>query len=223
MKETIVPARATPGVRVVPSGMIGAVTRMARRAVLANLEKLEFGRITLVDDKARPDFGKGGGLSATITISDPRFYSDLAFGGSLGAAEAYMSGFWSADDLTTLVRIIVLNRKVLAGIEGGLAVVTRPIHSLLHWLRRNTQEGSRRNIAAHYDLGNDFYRLWLDRTMTYSCNIFERGRPLSRRLQPPNTRESAASWRSDPGIMCSRSAPGGEGSPSMPLETMAAR
>ena len=174
MKETIVPARATPGVRVVPSGMTGVVTRMARRAVLANLEKLEFGRITLVDDKARRDFGKGGGLSATITISDPRFYSDLAFGGSLGAAEAYMSGFWSADDLTTLVRIIVLNRKVLAGMEGGLAVATRPIHGLLHWLRKNTREGSKRNIAAHYDLGNDFYSLWLDRTMTYSCNIFER-------------------------------------------------
>jgi cyclopropane-fatty-acyl-phospholipid synthase len=174
MKETIVPSRATPGVRVVPSGLTGGLTRMARRAVLANLEKLEFGRITLVDDKARLDFGKGGGPNATITISDPRFYSDLAFGGSLGAAEAYMSGFWSADDLTTLVRIIVRNMKVLADMEGGLAVATRPIHGLLHWLRTNTQEGSRRNIAAHYDLGNDFYSLWLDRTMTYSCNIFER-------------------------------------------------
>ena len=174
MKETIVPARATPGVRVVPSGMTGALTRMVRRAVHANLEKLEFGRITLVDDNSRRDFGKGGGPGATITVSDPRFYSDLVFGGSLGAAEAYMSGFWSADDLTTLVRIIVRNRKVLADMEGGLAVATRPIHGLLHWLRKNTQEGSRRNIAAHYDLGNDFYSLWLDRTMTYSCNIFER-------------------------------------------------
>ena len=173
MRETIVPGRATPGVRVVPPGLTGALTRVARRAVLANLERLEHGRITLVDDEARHEFGRGA-LGATITISDPRFYADLALGGSLGAAEAYLSGFWSADDLTTLVRIIVLNRKVLAGMEGGLAVATRPIHSLLHWLRRNTQQGSRRNIAAHYDLGNDFYRLWLDRTMTYSCNIFER-------------------------------------------------
>lgn len=159
--------------RVVPSGLTGALTRVARRAALASLEKLELGRITLVDGEGPHVFGKGG-INATITVSDPRFYADLAFGGSISAAEAYMSGFWTADDLTTLVRIIVLNRKVLAGMEGGLAVVNRPIHSLLHWLRRNTLEGSRRNIAAHYDLGNDFYGLWLDRTMTYSCNIFER-------------------------------------------------
>ena len=173
MKETIVPDHSTPGVRVVPSGLTGALSRVARRAVLANLEKLECGRITIVEDDQRHDFGRDG-LRATITISDPRFYTDLAFGGSIGAAEAYMSGFWSVDDLTALVRIIVLNRKVLTGMEGGLAMITRPIHGLLHLLRKNTLTGSRRNIAAHYDLGNDFYRLWLDRTMTYSCNIFER-------------------------------------------------
>jgi len=173
MKETIVPGHSTPGVRVVPSGLTGALNRVARRAVFANLEKLERGRITIVEDDKRHDFGKDG-LRATITISDPRFYTDLALGGSIGAAEAYMSGFWAADDLTTLVRIIVLNQKVLLGMERGLAVITRAIHALLHLRRKNTLEGSRRNIAAHYDLGNEFYRLWLDRTMTYSCNIFER-------------------------------------------------
>jgi cyclopropane-fatty-acyl-phospholipid synthase len=173
MKETIVPGHSTPGVRVVPSGLTGALNRVARHAVFANLEKLERGRITIVEDDKRHDFGKDG-LRATITISDPRFYTDLALGGSIGAAEAYMSGFWAADDLTTLVRIIVLNQKVLLGMERGLAVITRAIHALLHLRRKNTLEGSRRNIAAHYDLGNEFYRLWLDRTMTYSCNIFER-------------------------------------------------
>jgi cyclopropane-fatty-acyl-phospholipid synthase len=173
MKETIVPGHSTPGVRVVPSGLTGALSRVARHALLANLEKLECGRITILEDDQRHDFGRDG-LRATITISDPRFYTDLAFGGSIGAAEAYMSGFWSVDDLTSLVRIIVLNRNVLTGMEGGLAMLTRPIHSLLHLFRKNTLTGSRRNIAAHYDLGNDFYRLWLDRTMTYSCNIFDR-------------------------------------------------
>ncbi len=172
MKETIVPGQSTPGLRVVPSGLTGALSRVAQRAVLANLEKLERGRITIVEDDQSRDFGREG-LRATITISDPRFYTDLAFGGSIGAAEAYMSGFWTTDDLTSLVRIIVLNRNVLTGMEGGLAVIMRPIHGLLHLFRKNTLTGSRRNIAAHYDLGNDFYRLWLDRTMTYSCNIFE--------------------------------------------------
>lgn len=157
----------------VPSGLTGVLLRVARRAVLANLGKLERGRITIVENDQSHDFGRDG-LRATLTISDPRFYTDLAFGGSIGAAEAYMSGFWSVDDLTSLVRIIVLNRNVLTGMEGGLAVISRQIHGLLHLFRKNTLTGSKRNIAAHYDLGNDFYRLWLDRTMTYSCNIFER-------------------------------------------------
>jgi cyclopropane-fatty-acyl-phospholipid synthase len=134
MKETIVPGHSTPGVRVVPAGLTGALSRVARHAVLANLEKLECGRITILEDDQKHDFGRNG-LCATIAISDTRFYSDLAFGGSIGAAEAYMSGFWSVDDLTRLVRIIVLNRNVLTGMEGGLAMITRPIHGLLHLLR----------------------------------------------------------------------------------------
>jgi cyclopropane-fatty-acyl-phospholipid synthase len=173
LRETIVPQGPTPGLRVLPPGMAGVLRRSVRRAVLSNLEKLEHGTIILEENGEKQRFGRGG-LQASITVENPKFYADLAFGGSIGAAEAYMSGFWSAEDLTTLVRIIVRNRSVLAGMEGGFAVVTRPIHALLHRLRKNTRSGSRRNIAAHYDLGNDFYRLWLDRGMTYSCNIFDR-------------------------------------------------
>jgi cyclopropane-fatty-acyl-phospholipid synthase len=173
VRETIVPRDTTPGLPVVPYGLTGALQRFARRAVQSNLKKLEHGTIILTENGERLSFGRGG-LQAAIDIKDHRFYTNLAFGGSIGAAEAYMSGFWSADDLTTLVRIIVRNRKVLTEMEGGLAAITKPIHKLLHRLRKNTRVGSRRNIAAHYDLGNDFYRLWLDRGMTYSCNIFER-------------------------------------------------
>jgi cyclopropane-fatty-acyl-phospholipid synthase len=172
VKETIVPRDTTPGLRVVPSSLAGMLQRVVQRGVFSNLEKLEHGTVILAENGERHQFGRDG-LQATITVEDPRFYTDLAFGGSIGAAEAYMSGFWSADDLTALVRIIVRNRKVLTGMENGLAVITRPIHALVHRLRKNTQKGSLRNIAAHYDLGNDFYRLWLDSSMTYSCNIFE--------------------------------------------------
>jgi cyclopropane-fatty-acyl-phospholipid synthase len=173
VRDTIVPKDAAPGLRVVPSGLTGALQQIMRRAVLSNLEKIEHGTIILAENGERHTFGRGG-LQTTITVANPRFYSDLALSGSIGAAEAYMSGFWSAEDLTTLVRIIVQNRKVLTGMEGGLAVVTRPIHALLHRLRKNTRTASRKNIAAHYDLGNGFYSLWLDRSMTYSCNIFDR-------------------------------------------------
>ena len=173
MKETIAPDQSSilQGSRY--SGFPALLIRIARYAVFSNLKKLEIGRITIIEKNQRHDFGKGG-LAAVINISNPGFYLDAAFGGSVGAAEAYMLGFWSVDDLTALVRIIVLNRRVLVEMEQGLAMLMRPIQVLMHWRRRNTPEGSLRNIAAHYDLGNEFYRLWLDPTMTYSCNIFER-------------------------------------------------
>ena len=75
----------------------------------------------------------------TIYVGDPRFYTDIAFGGSVGAGEAYMSGFWSCDDLTALTRIITRNRDVLDGIETGLARLTIPLRKLFHFLHRNSK------------------------------------------------------------------------------------
>jgi len=174
MNGSVIPSHPAPGTRIVPVSLAGLLVGIARRAVFTHLRKIERGSITVIEGSKRSAFGTQGGLAATITVHDPAFYTDMAFGGSIGAGEAYMAGFWSADDLTTLVRIIVLNRRVLTDIEGGLAAFAQPLHWLMHGLRKNTQEGSRRNIEAHYDLGNDFYSLWLDDTMTYSCNIFER-------------------------------------------------
>jgi len=173
MKETIVPTRSERADHNTGFGFSRIFHRLARRAVISNLEKLEYGRVTLIDGDSHHDFGKNG-LRATVHVSNPAFYADLALGGSIGAAEAFMSGCWSVDDLTALVRIMVRNREALLGMERGLAAIMKPVQALRHWRRRNTPEGSLRNIAAHYDLGNDFYRLWLDRTMTYSCNIFEK-------------------------------------------------
>ena len=174
MKETIIPSCPAPGVRIIPSGLTGMLVKIARRALFSHLAKIKAGRIRIIDGDEKRTFGTGDGLQATITVCDPRFYTDMAFGGSIGAGESYMSGFWTIDDLTNLIRVILMNWKVLMGMEGRTALLTQPFHRLLHALRRNTSEGSRKNITAHYDLGNDFYSLWLDRTMTYSCNIFER-------------------------------------------------
>jgi len=173
MKDTFIPEHTTTADRRLRSYSARVLHQLARKAVFSNLKKLKWGRITLVDNGSRHDFGEGE-LSATVHVSDPEFYTDLALGGSIGAAEAFMSGFWTVDDLTTLVRIMVRNREALADMEGGLALIMKPVQVLRHRCRRNTPEGSMRNIAAHYDLGNEFYGLWLDRTMTYSCNIFER-------------------------------------------------
>jgi len=149
---------------------------LATRAVLARLAGIEHGELVLRDGVTEHRYGCASSryaLSATITVHDPRFYSDMAFGGSIGAGEAYMQGWWTVDDLTALVRILLCNRAVLDGMEGGLARLTGPLQKALHWLNRNTREGSRRNIAAHYDLGNDFFRLFLDPTMMYSSAIFK--------------------------------------------------
>jgi len=92
----------------------------------------------------------------------------------VGAAESYMLGHWTTSDLTGLLRLMLANRAALDSLEGGLAKVSAPLRLLAHWLHRNTRAGSRRNISAHYDLGNDFFRLMLDETMMYSCALFER-------------------------------------------------
>jgi cyclopropane-fatty-acyl-phospholipid synthase len=150
---------------------------LAERAVRARLAGLVHGRVTITDDAEQRCYGKRTErcpLSVNLRVHDPRFWSELAYGGSIGAGEAYMQGYWDTDGLTDLVRILLHNREVLDGMETGLARLTVPLQKALHWFNRNTRTGSRRNIAAHYDLGNDFFRLFLDPTLMYSCAIFER-------------------------------------------------
>ena len=150
---------------------------LAARVVRDRLARLQEGSVTLVDHGSARTFGRRArpsSLHATVTVRDPRFYTDIAFGGSIGAGEAYMQGYWSVDDLTALLRIVLQNRAALDALEGGSARLLVPVQKLLHWASRNTRDGSRRNIAAHYDLGNDFFKLFLDPTMMYSSAVFER-------------------------------------------------
>lgn len=149
--------------------------RLARRAVHSRLSALRDGCLTLVESGREFHFGnRDSELYATITVTDARFYSDVAFAGAIGGGEAYFRGYWHADSLTNVVRILARNRRVLEQMESGSARLTRPLQRLFHWLNTNTRRGSRRNISAHYDLGNDFFGLWLDDHMQYSSAIFER-------------------------------------------------
>ena len=147
------------------------IDKLARKAVRRRLADLEQGGLTLVEDDAEQVFGDGSG--ARITVHDQRFWRAIAFGGSVGAAEAYMDGDWTCDDLTEVVRLFVRNREAMDGVEKGWARLAIPIRKLLHGIRRNTRTGARRNVAAHYDLGNEFFSLFLDPTLTYSCGVFE--------------------------------------------------
>jgi cyclopropane-fatty-acyl-phospholipid synthase len=172
MTELIIPAEA-PSLNELKEGALDHITR---RTVLSMLNKLRFGCIRIIDGNRHyvsGDTADASSLQADITVHHPRFYSRIVFSGSIGAAEAYMEGLWSADDLTTVMRIMALNQPVFSEMEKGLARLTAPFYRLYHFARKNTKVGSRKNILAHYDLGNDFYELFLDSTMTYSCGIFE--------------------------------------------------
>lgn len=167
----IIENRIAPGSTIKPRILDG----IAKRALLSRLANLSDGELVISENRQQYRFGKltdRCSLSIKITIKDTRFYGDIVFGGSIGAGEAYMYDYWETNDLTGLIRLFVVNRHVLDDMEGGLARLTVPIQKFLHWFNRNTQSGSRKNIAAHYDLGNDFFKLMLDETMMYSSAIF---------------------------------------------------
>ncbi len=154
----------------------GLLDGLGRRLVLGQLRALEHGELLIREGNREHHFGRpdpAAGLRATLAVNNPRFWGDLAFGGSIGAGEAFMQDCWECDDLVALVRIMVRNRDLLESMDRGPAILSRPLRRLFHWVNRNTRRGAKRNIAAHYDLGNDFFALWLDPSMMYSCAIFE--------------------------------------------------
>ncbi len=173
MKDSIIPSTAGLGLR--RAAGTSAIAALGRRALLGRLSGLESGQLTIVEPGGRHVFGRPAaddGLVASIEVLDPQFWADAAFGGTVGAGESYIRGHWRAGDLTALVRLMVRNRELMNGLEGGLALASAPLRRLLHFIHRNTRGGSQRNIAAHYDLGNDFFRLMLDPTLAYSCGIY---------------------------------------------------
>lgn len=152
----------------------GWLQNLARALVFDRLKRLSYGRLLIIEGNESHEFGihDDRNFNITIHVQDARFYGDIAFGGSVGAGEAYMLGYWSCDNLTKLIRLMVLNQEVMDSMEGGLAWLAKPVLKSLHLMNRNTQDGSRRNIAAHYDLGNEMFQLFLDPTMMYSSAIF---------------------------------------------------
>jgi len=154
-------------------GMLAAVSR---HALMKTLSAVRHGRLRLIDGDRERAFGEATPeypVSAAVIVHDPSFYRNVLLGGSVGAGEAYMRGAWSADDLVSVVRILVRNMEALSAMEGGAARLLTPLRRTYHALRRNTRGGSRQNIAAHYDLGNEFFAQFLDKTMTYSCGVYE--------------------------------------------------
>jgi cyclopropane-fatty-acyl-phospholipid synthase len=146
----------------------------ARRVMLGAARRIRVGCLVVVlpdgsrlvhGDPASPHRGE-------IRVHDTSAAVRMLLGGEIGAGEAYMDGLWSSPDLPALLRVAALNREALALPQGWWRVPVRLRKTLAHRARRNTIAGSRRNIESHYDLGNDFYRLFLDETLTYSSAVF---------------------------------------------------
>jgi cyclopropane-fatty-acyl-phospholipid synthase len=151
--------------------------RFLRRMLLDRMDGMRHGRLVIDDplghvelgqpSEARPD------LVVHVIVDDLAFYRAVASNGSVGAGEAFMDGLWRCDDLVGLIRLLVRNRDRLDGMESGLARLGGLAMKAWHALRRNTREGSRRNIAAHYDLGNDFFGLFLSADLMYSSALWD--------------------------------------------------
>lgn len=154
-----------------------------RRGVLRQLKQLRKGQLVISEGEERHVFGTAGSLlQGEIQIVDSATWGMVASNGSIGAGEAFIHGYWTSPDLTAVIRVFVSNLDVLDGMEGGMARLGRPLIQGLHWLNRNTRQGSQKNIAAHYDLGNDLFEQFLDPTMMYSAAQF---------LSPDDTLEQA--------------------------------
>jgi len=147
---------------------------VAQRLILKALSGIQASCLELDLDGRIHRFGDpGAALRAQVRILDPRVFQAGLVQGEVGLGEAFMKGWWETDDLVSVVRIAVRNMAAFDQGGGLLASLGKAANRLLHRRRRNHVAGSRRNIGQHYDLGNAFYRLWLDPTLAYSCAVFE--------------------------------------------------
>ena len=148
--------------------------RTSRRLVLNALRQFPLGQLTLHEPDGNKVVVGHGQPCAALRINDWRTYRMMMTGGALGAAEAFMESLWSSDDLVAVVRFFAANVEPMQALEGLTSKISKPLLSALHVINRNSVRGSRRNIAAHYDLGNEFFSLFLDKQMMYSSAIYPR-------------------------------------------------
>ncbi len=156
------------------SSSSGRINMLLRKAMLDKFACLENAVLTIKDPLGEFVLGAEGadGLSARIEVLDMSFYRQVALGGSIGAAESYMDQYWQANDLCRVIQIFVRNRDLLNSMESGLAILANQLLKVWHFSNRNSQQGSRKNIAAHYDLGNELFALFLDQHSMYSSATF---------------------------------------------------
>ncbi|MEO9653598.1 class I SAM-dependent methyltransferase [Marinomonas sp.] len=149
--------------------------RLAKKAVLAMLKKLQVGHLTLEENGQTYQFGESLSTAryvAHIQISHTSTYKDIFLNSSIGAGESYMKGGWTSPDIVAVIRLMVANLDLINKMDAKRPIWQRLGTKLLHKMNANSKQGSKDNIAAHYDLGNDFFSLFLDPTMMYSAAMY---------------------------------------------------
>lgn len=169
MADSIVPTARAPK-RLAPARTFAA--GVTRRIVLALGRRMRQGSIIVVDDTGTKRLGSGEPV-VRVEIHDARAYAALARRGSVGLGSSYVEGWWDADDLTGLVRILERNLDATGARLDALARAVAPFRAPMRLRTRSDKEADRRDVRAHYDLGNDFFELMLDETMSYSCAFFD--------------------------------------------------
>jgi len=145
-----------------------------KKIILKKFKQLQFGFLQISDGDEEYHFGDDRSeLKVNVQIFSPEFYVFMGSGGLLGVTESYTAGYWQSNNLVSLIRIVIQNKDVMNQLDSGWARLFKPLNNYIHRLRQNSLDGSKKNILAHYDLSNEFYQLWLDETMTYSCGVFD--------------------------------------------------
>jgi cyclopropane-fatty-acyl-phospholipid synthase len=152
-----------------------ASTRFLRKRILQQLSGIQGGRLLIHDSIGQTALGHKNSdkdLDITLRIDNIDFYRQVALNGSVGAAESYMQNHWHSNDLVGLIRLLVINRDMVDQMETGSAKFGGWLMRIVHSFARNTRTGSKKNIAAHYDLGNDLFKLFLCDNLMYSSAIY---------------------------------------------------
>jgi cyclopropane-fatty-acyl-phospholipid synthase len=157
------------------SSQASGMARFLRNRILQQLSSLRGGCLVVEDPLGNHSFGEkrdDNQLNVTLKINDIEFYRQVALNGSVGAAESYMQNQWHCQDLVALIRLLVINSDMVDGMETGSAKLGGLVMRFMHAFTRNTRSGSKKNIAAHYDLGNDLFKLFLCDNLMYSSAIY---------------------------------------------------
>jgi len=149
------------------------LTNIYKKLVTKAFSSIETGQIILIDANERTVFGDSSSvLKATIIVNDKAMYKAFALSGSVGAGEAYILGHWSCDNLTSFIEIFAINEKQLDEFEKKFAFFSNITHRFNHIKNKNSESGSKKNIVAHYDLGNELYESFLSKEMLYSSAVY---------------------------------------------------